>query len=203
MTASKAQGLATIHLNAFINSLERYKATRDKADIFKIIYHGVHAANMLDKYADPNARLELFEHVNAMIALLTPQELMRIFPVDKKYDGEKWQCKDYFSTMEAMREHGLDKPIGDGVYNFLWDYMNRALITYSVKYMSAMSDIYKAQTGKGILEKFCEDKGIAMYHKFTADNGREYMRDTATGKFIRIKQPLPDGWKIIISRSKK
>ena len=38
--------------------------------------------------------------------------LIKIFPIDKTYDGDKWGCKDYFFTMDVLKEKGLDNAVG-------------------------------------------------------------------------------------------
>jgi hypothetical protein len=38
----------------------------------------------------------------------TPRELLRVFPIQKYYEGYKWEVKDYFSSIEYVNEFGLD-----------------------------------------------------------------------------------------------
>ena len=190
------------HYKAFQNVCRRYvySDAKDKSDVFKAIYHGVSMINATEYDTIKNLSYEyfgFFESINSLIALLSPRELMQIFPVEKTYDGEKWNCKDYFSTMEAMREHGLDTPIGDGVLNFLWDYFNESLSFYVVNYLGAINQLYKNETGRDMTAEFFADQGISFYRKFTADDGKEYLRDTKSGEFRRVRKPPPDGWKMI------
>lgn len=87
--------------------------------------------------------------------------LVKIFPIDKEYDDDKWGCKDYFFTMDVLKKKGLDNAVDrDGVFDLMWDYMNKDLREFTIFYMSAM---YKQQTGVGIAEKFCENNGIGSY----------------------------------------
>jgi hypothetical protein len=55
---------------------------------------------------------------------LTPREFMNIFPIDKTYDGERFECKDYFYTIKIVRALDQDAPIGDKLDDLLWEYMN-------------------------------------------------------------------------------
>lgn len=80
-----------IHLRALMRTHSRYFDTKSKRDLFKLIYHGVKAVELL-YFKEKGSSRELFE-IYAMLkefmSLLTPNELMLIFPVDKDYDGEK------------------------------------------------------------------------------------------------------------------
>lgn len=86
------------------------------------------------------------------------------FPIKKDFDGDKWECKDYFSTVEVLSEMDWNKSIGrEELSELLWDYQNDDLRHAYVEYTNFMSDIYKSQTGKGLMEIFCEDNGISTY----------------------------------------
>ena len=151
--------LPTIHLNGFISALRGYELTQTKANLFKAVYHGVHFANMFDEKTEPSVKFGLFELVNASISLLTPRELMQIFPPTKIYDGHKWQTKDYYSTIEAVSKWGIDKPIGTNVLNFLWDYVCRTMTSYAANYMCSANAAYRQQTGRDMTKEFFESVG--------------------------------------------
>lgn len=91
---------------------------------------------------------KLIDALFGIIGRIKLKNLIKIFPIDKDYDGAKWECKDYFFTMDVLREKGLDNAIGrDGVFDLLWDYENRELRKVTVFYMSCMSAMYQRQTG--------------------------------------------------------
>lgn len=119
-----------------------------------------------------------------LIGRIKLKNLIKIFPIDKDYDGDKWGCKDYFLTMDVLREKGLDNAVGrDGVFDLMWDYENRDLREFTVFYMSCMSAIYKQQTGVGIAEKFCEDNGIGTY---TMDRENGLLIDNQSGEIAKV-----------------
>lgn len=78
------------------------------------------------------------------IGRLTPMELLRIYPVDKEYDGKKWGTKDYFYTMERLRRLPADKPIGDAqdVACLLWDYQNWELTELLLQWQNVLGDLH-------------------------------------------------------------
>lgn len=119
-----------------------------------------------------------------IIGRIKLNNLLKIFPIDKEYDGDKWGCKDYFFTMEVLKEKGLDNAVGrDGVFDLMWDFMNKDLREFIVFYMSCMSVMYKQQTGVGIAEKFCEDNGIGTY---TMDREKGLLIDNQTGEIAKV-----------------
>jgi len=137
-----------------MNGLDSIETNRDLVKQFSYA-----AINMeiLDSFKSKNReddfkRIEIW---NSFIGLITPRELMEIFPVDKTYDGEKYQEKDYFYTMEMIKEHGIDTPIGrDNVFAFVMDYQNIKVTEYAVKLMGIVSDLHEKETGKEMFEDF-------------------------------------------------
>lgn len=135
-----------------------------------------------------------------LIARLTPRRFTRLFPIDKTYDGQRWQCKDYFFTMEMIEKHGLDTPIGDAL-PFLWDYCNPHTRRFLTRCLQTL-DVHMRQRGQpGALESFFESQGIQIpaYTRVEAPNGKTYMRNQQTGEFLPVVKPSrrPKWWKII------
>lgn len=104
-------------------------------------------------------RFQLYSSVCDMIGLLTPRELMQMFPIRKDYDGEKYQSKDYFYVMNMIEEHGIDNPINE-TFEFLWDYTNPTTTNFLVNCMTAMEALHVENGGK----HFFEEMGIESYH---------------------------------------
>ncbi|MFD1179660.1 hypothetical protein ACFQ3W_25635 [Paenibacillus puldeungensis] len=97
-----------------------------------------------------------------LIGLMTPRQLMTLFPIDKDYDGDKYQTKDYFYTMDVCIKHGLDTKIGDA-FDFLWDYQNWDIAGLVVEHLSITSDIRKFEGYPGLLEEFAAKNGLKTY----------------------------------------
>lgn len=120
-----------------------------------------------------------------IISFFTPRNLITTFPVDKVYDGDKWDCKDYFFTMKILSKLDWDKPIGkDKLMDLLWDYQNKDLRNAYMDYISDLSAIYKSQTGKGIAEEWSGNMGIPTY---TADKKTEIIKNNSTGEISKLK----------------
>ncbi|WP_143318737.1 hypothetical protein [Clostridium sp. HBUAS56010] len=127
---------------------------------------------------------QLIDGIFAVCGYLQLKNFVTTFPITKEYDGEKWECKDYFFTMNVLSEMDWDKPVGrEKISDLLWDYQNDDLRHVYVEYTSAMSDIYRSQTGKGMMESFFEKEGIGTH---TLIPGKNIMKDNSTGGIMKI-----------------
>lgn len=136
--------------------------------------------------AEEQIRFTVIDSIFTILGCLTLRNFVTTFPIDKRYDGEKWECIDYFSTMKALSKMDWDNPIGrDELSELLWDYDNSELRHAYMEYTSAMSAIYKAQTGKGIMEKFFEDRGVPTY---TIDKETGIMKNNQTGDIVKTQK---------------
>lgn len=119
-------------------------------DIKKLIYLEVKYIEAINRSSKDDAGISFYKHsprerfdildaVVNMIGLLKPMELVEIFPIDKYYDGEAIQIKDYYFTMEALNKLDPGKPIGREAFALLWDYQNWALTFFTLELMSTMN----------------------------------------------------------------
>lgn len=129
---------------------------------------------------------QMIDSIFGVLGCLTLRNFVTTFPVDKYYKGAKWQEKDYFYTMDVLSKMDWDKPIGrNELSELLWDYYNADLRHAYMEYTTAMSAIYKAQTGKGIMERFFEDHGVPVY---TMDKETGIMINNQTGDIMKPKK---------------
>lgn len=129
---------------------------------------------------------QLIDAVFSVCGCLKLRNFVTTFPIDKQYDGAKWEEKDYFYTMDILSKIDWDKPIGrDELSELLWDYMNADLRHAYLEFTDAMSAIYRSQTGKGMMEQFCEDYGIDTY-RVDRENG--IIKNNQTGNIGKIKK---------------
>lgn len=144
-------------------------ASSKKLETRKLIYYGVKYLG--SGYVFNPLKLEhtfnSFDLVLMVLDTITPRKLMQIFPIDKKYDGHKWESKDYYSTIEAMKEFGMDRQIGTAhgqAFDFLWDYMNHDVMMFVVRFMSVLTDMSKLKGDGDPTVKFFESQGIEVKH---------------------------------------
>jgi len=195
--------LAIIYSKACNRASKEYFDDKSRENLIKSVYYWVKYLDLLYRllYGEmktiPTEQIqELFqmmEAVEELIKLLTPNELMRIFPITKRYDGERYQCKDYFTTMEVLKEHGLDAHIGEEVNCILWGYMNNHLERFTINLMCIVGELHKAQTGRDMLLDFFEDQGtpLTTYSMFTdPKTGKQYAMSNR-GEVLKLHKPRP------------
>ncbi len=202
--SSIAANKKDLYLNAFIHVIENWldNPEQEYKPVFKkLIVYGVKYINALEpqNYNRENVenKFEFADTVMSMMANLTPREFMNLFPIAKEYDGDKWGIKDYFYTMEYIKKLSPDEPIGDKIQDFLWNYTNREIDAFLVKLFCFASNLRRFDTGKGIMEEFCEQNGIHTYRLFKDSSGKEYLIDNQTGRTMRVRKAIPRYLKVI------
>lgn len=131
-------------------------------------------------------RFQLIDNIFGALGCLTLRNFITAFPIEKYYKGDKWGEKDYFYTMDVLKKMDWDKPIGkDELSELLWDYMNDDLRHAYVEFTTAMSAIYRAQTGKGIAETWFDDIGVPTY---TVDRETGIIKNNQTGDVTKLKK---------------
>lgn len=131
-------------------------------------------------------RFQMIDSIFGVLGCLTLRNFVTTFPIDKDYDGAKWEEKDYFYTMDVLKKMDWDKPIGrDELSELLWDYENEELRHAYIEFTTAASAILRAQTGKGIAETWCDNMGIPT---FTEDKETGIMKNNRTGDIMKPKK---------------
>lgn len=150
----------------------------NKYDLSNLALWGVKALGYKSEDGNEEDLLVTYSLVLEVFKTLTPRKLMNILPIDKNFDGEKYDCKDYFYTMNKCNEHGLENQIKDPLI-FLWDYHNRDIGKFLVNYLSTLSEASRKNGEMGILEKFAAENGIKTYVEKEI-NGEKYMVEKLT-----------------------
>jgi hypothetical protein len=131
------------------------------------------------------------------IAGLTPNEFMTVFPVDKRYDGDRYEVKDYFSTMEELREIGMDTNIGENVYSLLFDYQNRHVRKFNVFKFNVL-DCFRACRGEpSIMEAFLAENGIYPESLMTDNDGKRFVYDRSRQTCYPVAKNRPRYLRVI------
>ncbi len=190
------------YLSLYLNAWQRAVD-----DTHKSIFYGVKVMNRMNRGKidprDTEAYYSIYSSIIHHIGELTPRQLTRMFPVQKVYDGAKWQSKDYFYTMKKLEAHGMDEPIGDAAFRLLWDYMNHDLCDFTVGFTDVLDNIRRAQGEKGMLESFFESQGqhLTTYSRIEQD-GKEYMRNNDTGEIMKVTKPKPRYLRVLREEAK-
>ena len=136
--------------------------------------------------AEEQVRFTVIDSIFTILGCLTLRNFVTTFPIEKYYKGAKWEEKDYFYTMEVLKDMDWNKPIGrDKLSELLWDYENEELRHAYIEFTTAASAIFRAQTGKGIAETWLDDLGIPTY---TEDRETGIMINKQTGDIMKPKK---------------
>ncbi len=78
-----------IYIRLFCKSLNEYHDTEDKNNLKQIAYYGIKSVNKILKdeiydYKELSEMFEVIEVIKIAISLLTPNELITVFPIEKK-----------------------------------------------------------------------------------------------------------------------
>lgn len=185
--------------NAMRKNEDKKISEYSQHDLMKIAFAGIKYVNAICEIRRENARMgtdykqsleeskEMFNMIDAIFSVMgyiTLKNLVITFPVEKDFDGHKWECKDYFYTMEELSKLDWDKPVGrDYISELLWDYENDDLRCAYMEYMTSMSAMHREQTGKGIMETWLEKQNIPSY---TFNDEIGVMQNRQTGEITKI-----------------
>ncbi|MCI8470360.1 MAG: hypothetical protein HFJ35_02550 [Clostridia bacterium] len=200
----KTINYADIYLRLFDDTLNLYAVDiENKENLKRLAYYGVKAINEISKTKEDmeyEQILKLFEFsevVKTVISLLTPNELITVFPIEKRYDGEKYQIKDYFFTMEELQKIGMNKIIANKIENLLWDYENIEIREFLANSLTILSDINKMETGESIMERWAKENNINTYRLYKdKTTNKKYLYDQKGNQFI-VKDKIPKYLKVI------
>ena len=163
----------------------------------------------------------LFEFEKTLMSLktLSPKEFIILFPVSKIYDGDKYDCLDYFSTMKMFQKFSMDKPliIPDNVKNLteeklkekdnqlsllIMEYQNKDIRKFNVCHLLLTSMKMKITTGKDLTDTLVEKYPELKANKYTyfIDNKGKKVWINAFGKTMKEKPVIPKGWKVITKK---
>lgn len=183
-----------LYVNAFRNVLEERIHDEENNDLIKqYVLYGVKLINLLSDPTDHDAAVNNFQLaslIQGAMSELTPVEFMNVFSIDKEYDGEKYGTKDYFYTIDYINSLDHEKPIGEEIEMFLWNYRNRETSQFTMSIMGLISDIRKFEGKPSIAEEWASENGLEMHTLHTDAQGKEYLLDRQ-GRTQKLNKPKP------------
>lgn len=201
-----------LYFNAYYNCLmaysEVYKAdpkVNIKPWIKKLVTYAVKAVNNKEDedsgYIERDqveSDFEFAELIKSMMATLTPKEFMQLFPIAKEYNGHKYEFKDYWYTINYLKQYDMDKPIGeDKITKFLWEYHNWELTDFNIELMEYISKIQQLDGGPSLASEFADIMGLKTYKVYTDEKGGKFLFDNETGKTMKLIKKRPRYLKLI------
>lgn len=198
-----------LYFKAYYNVLKEYSKLHDenpdqdfKPIIKRLIIYGVKVVNTKrePEYIDMETAESDFEFVDiikSLMAMLTPKEFMQLYPIAKEYNGHKYGVKDYFYTRNYIKTLDQDKPIGDEILNFIWEYHNWELTKFNVEIMECISRIRRLDGEPSLMEEWAKMNGIRTYTMHTDQNGTQFMVDNKIGKTAKLSKPKVKYLKVV------
>lgn len=181
-----------IYCRSFCKAIKEASDGESKDAVNKIILYGIRFLSRLDKprtAQDAEQHYYLFSSVLRAIEFVSPLQFTQVFPIQKTYDGKRFESKDYFSTVQMIQEHGWNERICDA-FDFLWDYDNMETRIFLVNYMSIADVIRRGQGQLGMMEEWAIENQIPLYRMHTDDNGKQFMTDE-NGRSFPVKKQRP------------
>lgn len=184
-----------LYLKAFENAARQYIDNQGRPLqplIRKAIFFGVKAviSGAKPEFTTREEAEDDFQFVDAIqwfMGTLTPTEFVNLFPIKKDFHGEKWGAKDYFYTRDYIKTLDPDKPIGDKILDFLWEYHNLEISLFMVELMSAMSRLRQLDGQPSLAEEWADAVGLKTYSLHTDSKGRQYVIDPETRKTLKVR----------------
>lgn len=188
-----------LYANAFYNTLHSYIDDQEqdvKPFIKKMIVYGVKAVNSKKEsgvITQEEAELDFqyAEIIKSFMGSMTPEEFVNIFPIRKDYRGHKYECKDYFYTRDYIKGLDQDKPIGEEITMFLWEYTNWEINVFTVNCMGYLSNLRRLAGQSSLMEEWAGIMGVKTYTMHTDPKGKQFLFDKMTGKTTKVRKVRP------------
>lgn len=197
-----------IYINSLLNVYKKVLGIRSFTvdDTKKLVLYGVKYVNTqcdneFNTVDDAERFHGLVMATHDVIGLLTPNQFVNVFPIEKKYNGYKYQSKDYFYTMNYLNSLERDKPIkdqsmdGGTVLGFLWEYCNMEVREFTVALMTSLSRLQRLNGEPTITDSLTKMLGVKSY-TLCESNGKQFLLDT-NGKTQRLCKKTPRYLKLI------
>lgn len=205
-----------LYYNAYWRKLDKMiveNKVPEGTELMSLVFMGV-KSYLTNRETQPKtletleARFSGMELLKSFMTMLTPDQFINTFPIRKEYDGDKYESKDYFFTIDMVRKLEPSKPIGSKIDDFLWDYMNFDISIFQVELFSVVDDIARAQGMPSALERMSADLGMPIYYSDSKRKymtgpiqvkkiGNEYSYDEKNAKTVKIKKPIPHYLKVV------
>jgi hypothetical protein len=173
------------YVAGFVRNLQRVVSdSLDRDAIKRAVFYGVKFVGIAHRDSDPELLLKNTFTINLLLSLLTPAELVTVFPVTKTFSGERTESKDYFFTMAKLQKHGMGTVLDKAVEALLWDYVNPDIERYTLRRMTLVDKLRRAEGQPGMIEEFF---GIQPKYLCNDERGKQYLFDPATGRTIKVR----------------
>lgn len=194
---------STIYSRMFMDiiySISEKKVIIDHELKKKMLFYGVKSMSYErnSRTVDRDVRMETITIIKGVISEITFEEFVNMFPLDKHYDGAKYESKDYFSAMDYLQTVDMKEKIGDKLENLLDSYYNKDITRLLVCEMITISDVAKEVYGEDLFSKWIRESGKEINTFSEIKNGdKRYLRNNKTGEIKKVKISRPRHLKVV------
>ena len=125
--------------------------------------------------------------IDTCMSHLTYSDFINIFPIDKTFDGDKYDSKDYYSTMDYLNNRDLNEIIGDEVDDLLDNYYNSHIINYCVKKYLLFDRMRKIDGKLSLIEEFLKEYNLDV-DTYSVNDKKGYIINNNTGEISKLKK---------------
>lgn len=149
----------------------------------------------IDGYKATEIAFSVHNLVLAMLSELSPAKIAELFPQPKLFDGEKYGCKDWYTSVSAVEKYGGTRSFANDeekTQRFLLEVNDPLLIGYVISGIMLIDDLRAFQGKKDVLEEFFEQEGkkLPVYHM--VDGKKEKIFVDENGRKVGdVKKPMP------------
>lgn len=200
--AEKHYDLAMSCLCDYARTKDRWKLRKGAYNMVRYSIYRYHSIKLDGIMLGHKSMFGMFESVKDILSTLTPKELMTDFPITKTYDGAKWECADYFSTIEKFKDLDSNIPLIHqtvDMVELLWGYQNKWLAMFLTALFCTVSKIQQAEGKDDLFTGFCKARGLKPPEPikiFKNEKGKLYTIDSK-GRSKPIHKNIPHYMRII------
>jgi hypothetical protein len=203
---NKSLQKSILYNNALVKLLDEYIGKEETRDYYKkVVFLGTRCINYLPKdnrtnYEEAMSLYTSICFIRDNMAKLTYKEFESIFPIQKVYDGERWECKDYFYTRDYLKAFNEDDIIGTNIDELLWEYVNTDVRIFNTSLFMAVDNLRRLEGKRSMMEEWADMNGITTYTLNKDSKGKEYLYDRKNRRTIRVsraRRRLPKYLKVI------
>lgn len=177
-------------------------------DAKKIAFFGIKFIRMIRKndiqsYNEAMSYMKLIYMIDVYASSLTYNEFINIFPIKKEYDGERFECKDYFSTLEYLKNFDLDCSIGEDINELYWSYYNSDIMAYGVNCILLVDLLRRHEGEQSVAQEFADMVGVETY---SINEKYGYIYNNKTGKtkpLVKVKNRRKNKFLKIVGKDDK
>lgn len=199
----KSLALSTLYNNALISFISEFKEKELTRECYKkIAFLGVKTIVSCPKkdnitYNEALTIFKTISFIKNIMSNLTVKEFVNIFPIQKVYDGKKWECKDYFYTKDYLKGFAENEVIGEKIDELMWEYVNINIRDFNISYLMSIDYLRRFEGEKSMMEEWADMNGIDTYLLKKDDKGKEFIYDKKNQRTLKVKKVKPKYLKII------